>query len=1081
MANPNANRTLVGYAISSNSILQKIETLTTESNVILASIETIVRTSATTMRGLSAAIAENTKVLKDIRAVLSGNKKNEKKLSTSIDMKKLAGAAGLIAVAGFGVFTLGMAFQSTSAVTPEHIIKSVAIIATLIPIGKIFNELMSSDGAGMFSTPRVIKNLTFAIIGIAGLTSLMALAIANLPNINGNQLTTLLAVSAAIYIQGKIFVELIKAWEFKGFINKYLNKNNTNEIMVALTIMTLNTIIIANAMHTIPSVSNSDAVSFVIATTALIPMAAAMVTLRFAMPALNTLKPAAILKFGGVVTVMAAAMIPIALAAKAIGKISITDKEIETMMQFVKIMIPIGAVVGLMSAIVNFARESQVGRRGPEGTSLLKQDNSRKRRAELRPKQIKQFTLIAGLVLVGLALLAPVAAYAIRTMSPAINAMASVDFTGLFKFILIVGLATMLMGGAIAMVMSAMKGGGETSSVGIPGLGGKRKTKGGKIGKTEIIAALVIIPIIIVGLAMAAIAWALMPDKFPEIKDPGGFLLFTLVAGFAINIFALALGTAMRGLGKMNSNALLAMTIAIPVIALGILVTSYLFKALPDTYKAPDAMWSLKVALPLVVFAGIMWATSKFMKKFKKKLLMKVAQGIIVAAAIIFVVGHLLAAGPDVYRAPEAEWTGKAALSLLVFGALMKFAEMAKLHTIEMKDMGKLLLVFAVAALAIVIVSHIFTLMPEKIAIPLTEKEAIAMGAVLGAVGLAMYGLSKIPLPAIGIGLVGIIAAALGLLIAGWIISFLAGAMPDLKIVAQGFTDIVMMPFNGMIDLFARLKNEVGVENLVDLAIGIAALGGGLIVFGLGVAALGTGGAVGSVGNLFGAVMDWASGAIRGEEQDTSPMGILRALIRHKDDVFIVASGLREMGDAVLGFQQTPTRAVTFMAKIGALMGLPNKQYAANAQSFMNNAAAIRSIAKSSNMMNVEALDSTTKMFTAIKDLVMAKPESTLMIFTQQLLVAVKELSEAVAALEKTNADSGTTIGDAVSGFIGKASDAILGKAEEVKKKAKEVEAAGEGGTMDLAPLITAIENLEARFDMSIKVVDVTPIGQRNP
>ena len=60
----------------------------------------------------------------------------------------------------------------------------------------------------------------------------------------------------------------------------------------------------------------------------------------------------------------------------------------------------------------------------------------------------------------------------------------------------------------------------------------------------------------------------------------------------------------------------------------------------------------------------------------------------------------------------------------------------------------------------------------------------------------------------------------------------------------------------------------------------------------------------------------------------------------------------------------------------------------------------------------------------------------------------------------------------------GKASEVVFGKAEEVKKRTDEAAAEkGKEEKLDLSPLILAIENLQARFDMSIKTVDVTPVG----
>jgi len=1141
-SNPNANRTLAAYAISSNSILEKIEELSTTSSKTLSSIETIVQTNVSTMRGISAAISENTKVLKEIKAVLSSREDSKSALAGGINMKTILGAAGLIAVAGFGVFTLATAFSMAKDIGVKDIIKGVAIIASLIPMAKVllmdiklsnivagaglvalaagglialsyayqiagvlkrndivkglavvatlvpmvkvFSSLMA-EGGSIFGSISTVRNLALVIAAIAGTTAMMALTLSNFPSVTSNQMLGMLAVSAVIYIQGKIFIGLIKAWEFSGFINKYLNKNNTSEIMGALFVMTLNTVIIAGAMNLIPSISKEDAFSFVIATTALIPMAAALVVVRFALPALRGLNKVDIIKFGGMVLVMSAAMIPIALAAKMIGKISISEQELKTMNQLIKIMLPIGIIVSFMSAIINLKKQSMANKSGMPGTSLLKQDNSRKRKADLRPREIKQFAIMGVLILVALGALAMITAWALPKMAPAISAMSAVDFTGLLKFILLVGLATLLMGSAIAMVMKAMKGGGSSSTnSGMMGFGAKRKTKAGAITSKDILAASLIIPMIIVGIAMAALAWAIMPDKFPEIKDPGGFLLFTLLAGIAVNIFGAALGRVASGMRKMSIKQMGLMSLAIPIVAIGILATAWIFKLLPDVFRSPDISWSLKIALPLVVMGAVVYLASKTIGKIKTKKMTKTLKNLAIVAAAVFIISWIFNMLPDMgaIQAPGIEWTGKAALSLLVFSGLFFLAQKLKMHKTKSKNQLKILLLIVAAAVAILIVAHIFTLLPAKMTFGITVKEALAMAATLGAMGAAMVAMGKavktVGPVAIGYGLLGIIAAAIALLIAGWILSALEHAMPGLKVVAAGFVDIIMNPMHKTIDIFKRFKDEIGVDNMLPMALGIAALGGGLIIFGLGVAALGGGGFIAGLANVGGAVLDWMSSKVRGKAQDTSAMGVLKSLIFHKDDITDVSKSLDTMSMAVKSFPVTARGAIEVLSGIGYLLGMSSGSFRQNAKSFDNVALSYGKIAKASKQIDVKVVTATTNMFKALNELVYNGPDSTLKIFAEQLMVAVKELSDAVLALEEVNANSSSSIGDAISGVIGKASEVVFGKAEEVKKRTDEAAAEkGKEEKLDLSPLILAIENLQARFDMSIKTVDVTPVG----
>lgn len=1215
-SNPNADKTMAAYAMSSNSILQKIENLTTQSTASLSAIEKVISSSVSTTRGLAAAISENTKILREIKSVLQGKEDSKKKLNTSIDMSKLAGAAGLIAVAGFGIFTLSMAFQATDAVKPAQILKGIAIMAALVPMAKVISELLADSG-GIFSlalsSPRIIFNLATVVIGLATMTYVMGMAIASIPAVGGPQILTLLAISTAIYIQGKIFIGLIKAWEFSGFINKYLNRNNTTQIMEALTVMTINTVIIAVAMSAMPSVKPMDAVAFVIATTALIPMAAALIVVRFALPALRGLDKGSVLKFGGMVMVMAAALIPVALAAKAVGKINITDKEIETMNQLIKVMAPIGIIIAFMGAIINLQREQTITNRGGGAGNFI---TNRGRSARIRLREIRNFAVKGVAIIMLLGLMAVAAKYAMPMLKQGVNSMNGIDTSGLIQFILVTGIAMLLFGGAIAMVMRAMKGGSSSYSSGFLGFGSKQKRRSGKITGKDILAMTLIIPAIIIGIGMAAIAWAFMPDKFPEIKDPGGFLLFTLLAGLAVNIFASAIGKIARGIRRMRPKQIPMIALIIPIIALGIVAAAYIFQLLPDKFKAPDAEWSLKVGLPLLtfgvllylsnkmfgarmhlktiakatraviasaglafvvawIFSGLpgtfkspplrwvmlstptlllfataiyfsgklwhantktktmlkatratiisalltvavawifqllpgtfvappmewlgktaaavlgmgaaLWISSKTFGTMKKDQLIKGLIAVAVAAATVFVIAWIFTYLPDAseMKSPEMSWTGNTALGILVFGGLLYLGQKAGFHRMDLISLGKLFLVFIASAILIVIVAHIFRALPGELTIPLTEKEAIAMAAVLGGVGLAMVGVGKLLSKggaangaiAIGLGLLGIIAAALGILIAGWILSGLAGAMPKLKVVAQGFVDIVMMPLNSMVNLFKKVNDDIGVDNLVPLSLGIAAMGGAMIVLGLGAAAMGAGGAYGGVAAFFGSIADAGSSAIRGKEVDNSPLGILMVLLANSSKIMELANSMSAVGNSLKLFNNIDGAITKMVYNIGSMMATDPNTFKSNALAFSGVSGSFVTIAVASNKMNVKAIEATTLMFKALNDLVYNKPESTLQIFAQQLMVAVKELSEAVAELERVNLAGNNNLGDQLGNFVGNINDKIFGKAEEVKEKAKELEKAGAAEKVDMTPVVQAIQNLEDRFERAINIVDVT-------
>ena len=137
MAKQNTDKILIGHAINTNSLLSKIEYIAAETKESMTRIEEISKTSLSVTAGLAASIAENTAVLKDIKDVLMQKTVDQgAKLKTGITIEKMLGVGGLIAVVGFGVFTLSQAFQATRGVTPKDIVMGALIVAGLIPMVK---------------------------------------------------------------------------------------------------------------------------------------------------------------------------------------------------------------------------------------------------------------------------------------------------------------------------------------------------------------------------------------------------------------------------------------------------------------------------------------------------------------------------------------------------------------------------------------------------------------------------------------------------------------------------------------------------------------------------------------------------------------------------------------------------------------------------------------------------------------------------------------------------------------------------------------------------------------------------------
>ena len=729
MAQQNTDKVLIGHAITANSILEKIEYISESTKDSISRIEEISKASLSVTSGLAASIKENTSILADIKEILLKKSISESaKIKGGSTMKNLMGLGGLIAVVGFGIFTLSLAFQSTRGITLKDIGMGTLILAGLVPMLYIVKDLLEGGGGTIFGAAK--KMLRFAIgVGITvGMVVATAYAMKQMPKVDGNSLLTFVAISGALYIQGQIFIQLISAWNFSGLMNKYLNANNTNEIMQAMVVMTLNTVIISIALAAMPKVTPEQALSFVIASAAMIPLAGALFVVRFALPMLKQIGKKEILMLGATMSVMAFALIPVGLAAKALGSLNISQSDIDKVNSFIKILIPIAALVSFMTAITNLGKEALVSARGnkEEGASLLKQDNSRKRNQKMNLKGIGIFALkavtylaVGGLLAVGFAKAAPY-------LAQGVSAMNGLDYTGLVKFIAVAGIAVLLFGVAIGMVVNMVRG-KETSAPGLMNLTGSAKSKPAKMSTKDIVFAGLVIPMIIGGIVAAAIGFKLINKVgVPEVS--GKLLAFMAVAGLGVLIFGTVMGIvsrlmkgkAKKGLfkgsrpGKMSYKDVLVAALIIPAIALGIVATAIVFKALPaglTERNAPDPAWSLLSGLAILAF-GITFALVTRALSKRKVGFKDIAKGTLamvgIAVSIVLIAGIFSALG-GTWIYPPAEWSLKAGLSILAFGIGFAMVTRAlQKRKVGFKDIAKGAVAVIGIALAIVAVQFVF-------------------------------------------------------------------------------------------------------------------------------------------------------------------------------------------------------------------------------------------------------------------------------------------------------------------------------------------------------------------------------------
>jgi hypothetical protein len=350
-----------------------------------------------------------------------------------------------------------------------------------------------------------------------------------------------------------------------------------------------------------------------------------------------------------------------------------------------------------------------------------------------------------------------------------------------------------------------------------------------------------------------------------------------------------------------------------------------------------------------------------------------------------------------------------------------------------------------------------------------TLKASLALG-VMGA-AIVVMGIAVMALTPAGLllGALGIIIAAVVVVAVGWILSALAPAMPALVTVSQGLTQALLTPVNGIIDVFARFKNEIGIENMLGLAIGVAALGGAWLLFS---AAIGGASVVGGIGNAIGGLFE-GIGKLFGGDQP-SPIEILERIAAVGPKIQTLAGPLINVGKGFSAINVASGGVIKAFSKIIEFNDeVDVDDFKERANSIVKIANSYQKIANSSKAMNIKAIYATTNMFKALDDLAKNGGASAMGVLADKLMEAVKQLTGTVTNLEKSVEKQGKAtsgIGDALSGAIDTVKETVTGVKKNVDKMNKDTKAAA----IDLQPLIDAIADLESRFDRAIKIIDVT-------
>lgn len=592
--------------------------------------------------------------------------------------------------------------------------------------------------------------------------------------------------------------------------------------------------------------------------------------------------------------------------------------------------------------------------------------------------------------------------------------------------------------------------------------------------------------LIMTGLAMAVMAAGIVAiayifEAFPS-APAAPPLLWTIQAGLAIALFAIGFSFILKSIKGASIKDLIFAGLAIPVIGIALSALAYIWETFPTAIAAPDLMWVLKVAIALTLFAIPFYLISRAIDGMNAKQLLFMTLAIpIVAFGILATAWIFQGLAGITWEAPEIGWTVDAGLAVLAFGIIL-FLAGKTIGKMSLGDMLKALIGTVVSAFAVVAVAWIFTLLPGTFIAPPLDWTTNA-GAALGVMGLAIVAMgiavtAMTPVTLL-LGALGIIITAVVILAVGWIFAGLSPIMPSLVTVSEGFTTTLMTPMNAMVDLFARFKNEIGVDNMLDLAIGIAALGGAWFLFTLslagGSAVGGFASIVSGVADAIGSIWNAATGQEKKKAPDT-PIEILQKLANIAPKVKLLAGPIEKVGIAFQKMSSSQVGAIKgFEAIKSFYFSMDNVRLAEQGELVAKIGDSYTKIANASKRVNIKAVDATTNMFKALNDLAKNNGESAMQVLADQLLMAVEKLAATVNHLE-TAVDSQGSTTSSYTDSISKAVDTVKTTLMGVQKNATSINNDTKEAAMDLQPLVLAIQALEERFDRSIEIVDVTPV-----
>jgi hypothetical protein len=452
---------------------------------------------------------------------------------------------------------------------------------------------------------------------------------------------------------------------------------------------------------------------------------------------------------------------------------------------------------------------------------------------------------------------------------------------------------------------------------------------------------------------------------------------------------------------------------------------------------------------------------------------MKIKDMLMTAAGIPLIAIGLTAAAwvfnwlPDAMKVPEYDWTLKAGAAIGIFG-LVFVALTYTVAKLPLKDLIFGVIGVAAIAVAILATAWIFSILPSTFLAPPMDwvlgsvVALIGFGVVVGVIGAIIMATGGTGLAAIALGVVGMIIIAAGILAVSWILSYIpAGKLAQ---VAAGLTDALLAPVNGIVDVLARLKNEIGIENLVPLAGGILAVSGSLIALAAAVAGVAVAGLGASLANAASSFVDWVAG-----NEKEGPIQILEKLVGMHSIMQKTANAMKPLSENFKSIINLAT--LDNIKKIKDLVYAPllhaNPLYQATGMhmhryfeeypKFLNNVAeGFVAIKTAQSGMDMQIIEKTTNLVKALAYLNEVGGDNAMAQLGDALINAVKELSAMIGQF---------------SGSVDAQTEAGKKSASELSKATASLNKSGGGGggsssaggtvDVDIEPVVDAIEELQ--------------------